>query len=430
MRKNRLSIFMGEKFIIKGGKPLAGMVEIWGSKNAAGAIIAATLLTDEECVLDNLPKVSDVLSLLKILEKIGADISWLGERKIKVRAGKNLDSEKIDTELVSKSRIPVLLIGSLISRFSNFKISPPGGDRIGIRPISTHLEALKKLGIKVEQEDDFYCFNTEDLKGSEIVLREFSVTATENLMMVAVLAPGQTIIKGAACEPQVQDLGKMLKNMGAKIEGVGTHTISIEGVTKLKGTSHQIIPDPLEVGTFLATGILTPGEIEIKNVIPSHLDFFIAKLEEMGVNLQKGPDFLKVIFSPNLKPTRIQSLPYPGFPTDLIPVILPILTQAQGKSLVHDPLYENRFNYTQELRKMGADIEVVDPHRAFVFGKTPLQGVRIESWDIRAGASLIIAALLAKGQTTIENIYQIDRGYERIEEKLQKLGADIKRVSV
>jgi UDP-N-acetylglucosamine 1-carboxyvinyltransferase len=261
------------------------------------------------------------------------------------------------------------------------------------------------------------------------VLKEFSVTATENLMMATVLAKGKTIIKGAAAEPQVQDLGQFLKEMGAKITGVGTHTIEIEGVRNLDGVSHQIIPDPLEAGTFILAGAIIPGKIKIKNVISDHLDVFLDKLEEIGVNLKKdSEDSITVNYSPHLKAVRVQALPYPGFPTDLLPPLIPLLTQAEGKSLIHDPLYENRLNFTQELRKMGADIEIVDPHRAFVFGKTPLKGLRIESWDIRAGASLIIAGLLAQGQTTIENIYQIDRGYEKIDERLQKLGADIKRV--
>ena len=419
---------MPEKFIIQGEKKLEGVVEIGGYKNAAGACLAATLLTDKECVIDNLPLVEDVFSLLKILEQIRVETSWSGERRIKLRAGPNLDLEKIDFNLVGKSRVSVLLIGSLLSRFQNFKISHPGGDRIGVRLISTHLEAFKKLGVEISQEGDFYYFQRKQLKGSEIILKEFSVTATENLMMATVLAKGQTVIKGAATEPQVQDLGKMLKNMGAKVEGIGTHTIFIEGVKELKGVSHQIIPDLLETGTFMIMGAATPGEIEIKGCFPSHLDTFLAKLEEIGVNFKKGPDSIQVSFSPEIRATKIQALPYPGFPTDLVPVILSLLTQAEGKSLVHDPLYENRLNFTQELRKMGADIEVVDPHRAFVFGKTPLSGVKIESWDIRAGASLVIAGLIAKGQTIIENIYQIDRGYEKIEEKLQKLGADIKRI--
>lgn len=420
---------MAKKFIIQGGKRLEGTVEIGGYKNAAGACLAATLLTKEECLIDNLPLVEDVFSLLKILEQIGVEISWQGERKIKIRAGSNIDPEKMDFNLVSKSRISVLLIGSLLSRFNNFKISHPGGDRIGVRPISTHLEAFKKLGVEISQEGDFYCFQKKTLEGSEIILKEFSVTATENLMMASVLAEGQTVIKGAAAEPQVQDLGKMLKNMGAKVKGIGTHTIFIEGVKELKGTSHRILPDPLETGTFVIMGAITSGEIEIRGCLPSHLDIFLAKLEEVGVSLKKGSDFIQISSSSKLRPVKIQALPYPGFPTDLVPMILSFLTQAEGKSLVHDPLYENRLSFTQELKKMGADIEVVDPHRAFVFGRTPLSGLRIESWDIRAGASLITAALIAKGQTTIENIFQIDRGYEKIEEKLQKLGADIRRVS-
>ena len=417
-----------EKFIIKGEKKLEGEVEISGYKNAAGACLAATVLTEEECFIDNLPLVEDVFSLLKILEQIGAEISWEGRNKVKIKAGPNLDPGRMDFNLVGKSRVSVLLIGSLLPRFKEFKIPHPGGDRIGVRPISTHLESFKKLGVEISQEGDLYYFRRNITEASEIVLKEFSVTATENLMMTAVLTKGMTVIKGAAAEPQVQDLGKMLKMMGAKIEGLGTHMIVIDGVEKLKGVTHKIMPDPLETGTFIIIGALNQGKIKIKNCISSHLDLFLAKLEESGVKLEKGPYFIIVRFLPKFKATRVQALPYPGFPTDLVPVILPLLTQAEGKSLIHDPLYENRLNFTQELRKMGADIEVVDPHRAFIFGRTPLSGLKIESWDIRAGASLVVAALIAKGQTIIENIYQIDRGYEKIEEKLQKLGSDIKRV--
>ena len=420
---------MSERFIINGGKPLNGVVEISGYKNAAGACLAAALLTDEEVILENLPLVEDVFKLLKILESLEAEINWsLNEKKVKIKAGSNLNPERMEFGLVGETRVSVLLLGSLLSRFGRFKIPHPGGDRIGIRPITTHLEALRKLGAEIKNEGDFYYFDAQNLHGGEIILKEFSVTATENVMMAAVRAPGKTIIKGAAAEPQVQDLGKMLNSMGAKIEGLGTHTISIEGVEKLKGTCHKIVADPLETGTFIVAGVITPGEVEIRNVVPDHLDVFLDKLEEIGVDLKRGSDFLKVNFSPNLKATRVQALPYPGFPTDLLPIILPLLTQAEGKSLIHDPLYENRFNYVQELKKMGADIEIVDPHRAFVYGKTPLRGLRIESWDIRAGASLIIAAILAEGKTIIENISQIDRGHEKIEEKLQKLGADIRRV--
>jgi len=421
---------MSDKFIIKGGKPLNGVIEIAGYKNSAGACLAASLLTDEEVILDNLPLVEDIFKMTKVLESIGVEITWLDKRKIKVKAGSNLDVEKMNCGPVAETRVSVLLIGSLLSRFGNFKICHPGGDRIGVRPITTHLEALKRLGAKIKIENDFYIFNGGNLRGKEIVLKEFSVTATENLMMAAVTLPGKTIIKGAAAEPQIQDLGFLLKKMGARIAGLGTNTILIEGVEKLRGTSHKIIPDLIEAGTFIVAGALSHGEIEVRNIFPEHLDVFLDKLEEIGVNLEKGRDFVKVRYSPDLKAARVQALPYPGFPTDLLPITIPLLTQASGKSLIHDPLYENRFNYIQELKKMGADIEMVDPHRAFIYGKTPLKGLRIESWDIRAGASLVLAGLIADGQTIIENVYQIDRGYEKIEEKLQKLGADIKRVNI
>jgi len=421
---------MTERFIIQGGKPLDGEIEVRGYKNAAGAILAASLLTDKEVILENLPLVEDIFDIIEVLKSIGVKVEWRGERSLSLKAD-FLEVQKMDFEKISKTRVSVLLIGSLLARCKNFKIPHPGGDRIGLRPIFTHIEALKKLGVEVSENGDFYEFTASNLTGREIVLKEFSVTATENLMMATVLAKGKTIIKGAAAEPQVQDLGQFLKEMGAKITGVGTHTIEIEGVRNLDGVSHQIIPDPLEAGTFILAGAIIPGKIKIKNVISDHLDVFLDKLEEIGVNLKKdSEDSITVNYSPHLKAVRVQALPYPGFPTDLLPPLIPLLTQAEGKSLIHDPLYENRLNFTQELRKMGADIEIVDPHRAFVFGKTPLKGLRIESWDIRAGASLIIAGLLAQGQTTIENIYQIDRGYEKIDERLQKLGADIKRMSV
>jgi len=420
---------MTESFIIKGQKPLEGSVRIGGAKNDAGPILAATLLSKEPFFIDNLPLVEDALSMIKLLESMGAEIEWLDERKVKIKT-ERADPERMDYSLVGKMRVSVLLIGPLISRFKKFKIPPPGGDRIGLRPIITHLDALKKLGLEVFSDGDFYHFNGENLKkGSEIVLSEFSVTATENLMMLASGIEGKTIIKMAAAEPHVQDLGKMLRNMGAKVEGIGTHTIEIEGKKELKGIAHKIIPDYLEAGTFVVTGAITPGILEIKNVVFDYLDSFLRKMEEIGVSLERGNDFLKVDFSPDLKPVKLQALPYPGFPTDLLPIVVPLLTQAKGKSLIHDPLYENRLNFIHELRKMGADIEIVDPHRAFVFGKTQLSGIKISSWDIRAGASLVVASLMAKGKATIENIYQIDRGYEKIDEKLRKLGADIKRVS-
>lgn len=417
-----------ERFVIHGGKILKGEVEVRGSKNAAGPILAAALLTKEECLINNLPLVEDISNMIEVLASMGVKIEKISDRKIKIKASE-IEPEKMDFERASKIRLSVLLLGSLLHRSKSFKIAPPGGDRIGVRPILLHLKALEKMGVKIWKSSDFYKIECDKLNGAEIVLDEFSVTATEVIMLAAVMADGKTTIKGAACEPHVQDLGKMLKSMGAKIEGVGTHTIEITGVKKLKGVSHNIISDYIEAGTFIVAAAVAGDRVLIKNVDCSHLDSFLAKLEDIGVNFEKDKNSLTVFKSPKLTAAKIQALPYPGFPTDLLPVVIPVLIKAEGKSLVHDPLFENRFNYIQQLRKMGADIEPVDPHRAFVFGPRELKGLRIESWDIRAGACLIMAGLIAEGKTTIENIGQIDRGYERIEERLQKLGADIKRAN-
>lgn len=417
-----------DRFVIGGGKKLSGEVEIRGSKNAAGAILAACLLTKEPCVIDNLPLVEDILNLLEIIEGMGAKVEWIEKRKVKITAGDVLDVNKIAFEKFSKARTSVLLLGALVARFKEFKVSRPGGDRIGLRPITTHLDALEKLGCVVEEQGDFYFFKTNELKGAEIILPEFSVTATEILLMAGCFSRGQTIVKIAAGEPHIQELVLMLNKMGGDIKWQGTHTLIINGVESLSGVDYTIIPDALEVGTFLIIGALC-GEILVPDISGDYLDLFLEKLREAGVNWQRENGFIKVKKSENLKPIKVQALPYPGFPTDLLPLIVPLLTQAKGKSLLHDPLYENRLNYIHQLRKMGADIEIVDPHRAFVFGPTELLGVSIESSDIRAGACLIVAGLLAKGETIISNINQIDRGYERIEERLAKLGVDIKRIS-
>ncbi len=418
---------MADKFVINGGKTLSGEVEIQGSKNAAGPALAAVLLTKEECILENVPFIDDISNILKTFESMGVEVEKIGPKTVRLKA-ENLDVSKMDFERVSKTRISVLLFGSLLGRVKNFKMPPPGGDRIGLRPISVQLNALEKLGAKIERKDNLYEVNCKKLEGKEIILEEFSVTATEAVMLAAVLAEGKTVIKIAAAEPHVQDLGKMLIKMGAKIEGLGTHTIKIEGVKELHGCTHKIVSDYIEAGTYIIAGALTPGKIKVTNVNLEDLDLFLTKLEEMGVKMEKGEDYVEVFHSPKLKAIKIQALPYPGFPTDLLPIVIPLLLAAEGKSLVHDPLYENRFNYVQELRKMGGDIEMVDPHRTFVFGPCKLTGSKIDSWDIRAGACLVVSALSAEGQTIVENVHQIDRGYEKIEERLQKLGADIKRV--
>ena len=417
-----------DKFIINGNKPLRGEIEVRGSKNAAGPALAAVLLTEEECIIDNLPLIEDIKNTIEILKSLGVKVEWLGERKVKLKSN-GINPEKIDFEKVPKTRISVLFFGSLLARFKKFQISAPGGDVIGLRPIHTQLKALEKMGATIKKEGDVYNIERGELVGKEIVLGEFSPTATEAIMLAAVLAKGKTTIKGAASELSVQDLGKVLLKMGAKISWKGSHVIEIEGVEKLHGFEHSVEPDHLEAGTFIVAAALTNGDVVIKNISFDYLDLFLHKLEEIGVNLERGDNHVKVSPSKRFSSIKVQALPHPGFPTDLLPMVAILLVKAKGRSLVHDPLYENRFNYMHELRKMGADIEIVDPHRAFVFGPKDLEGVTVDSLDIRAGAVMVLAGLIARGTTTINNIFQIDRGYEKIEERLKKIGADIKRVS-
>jgi len=417
---------MKKTFIVKGNKqPLQGEVIIQGHKNAAGPVLCATLISEKPSIIDNIPRISDILNLIKILEQMGAEIEWINDHKIKIDP-KNVDPNKMSADLFKKMRMSVLLIGPLLSRFKSFKIPRPGGDKIGLRPISAHLDAFKKLGVKVEESDGFYHFQApETIYGKTIVLKEFSVTATENLMMLASKCQGITKIKTAACEPNVQDLGNFLIKMGVNIKGNGTHDLEIQGTQNLNEVTHSICPDLIEAGTFFLAFALTKGEGIIKNVDPKALTFFLEKMKEIGINFEVKENEILIKKSENFKPTKIQSLPHPGFPTDLQPQATVLLTQAQGKSLIHDPLYENRFGHLSELKLMGADIEITDPHRALVFGKTKLIANDISAADIRAGATLILAALIAEGTSRIENVHHIERGYERFEEKLKSLGADI-----
>ena len=431
--------FMSEYFVVQGGKKLEGRVQISGAKNSAGPILAATVLTKEDCVIDNLPLIKDVYSLLEVIEGMGAEVEWLGEKKVRVRA-ENIDPKKITLELINKTRFSVLLLGSLLTRCKEFKFFPPGGDkiignvraegggRIGIRPITTHLEALAQMGLKIERDENEYYFSNDGLRAGEVSLKEFSVTATENVMMAAAGTEGKTTIHNAAAEPHVKNLGEMLSKMGAKVSGLGTHTIIVEGSRDLGRVEQLVYYDYLEAGTLAVVGAVTEGVLEIENFPFEHMVFFLTKFKEIGVKFERIEDRLRVEYCDRVKPVRIQSLPHPGFPTDLLPIMAPLLTQAEGRSLFHDPLYENRLSFMNELRKMGGDIEITDPHRAFIFGKTPLSGVKISSWDIRAGASLVVASLMARGESVIHNIHQVDRGYERFDEKLNALGADIKRV--
>lgn len=419
-----------EVFEIEGGKKLKGEIIVCGSKNATTPILAATLLTKETCVISNIPLIEDVFRMLEILGSMGAKIEWRGKRTVAITA-KNIDPSKMDVSAMKKIRSSILLLGSLSARFDTFSFYHPGGCVIGVRPVGTHFDALEKLGVSIRSKKKEYYIDANKRHSANFSLREFSVTATENAMMLAASLPGKTVIKIVACEPHVEDLGKFLVSMGAKIKGLGTHTIEIIGSKKLHGVKHTIIPDHNEAGTFLILGVATGSTITVKNAREEHLDLVLEKLREFGANFIVKKNAITVVPAKKLKAVaKIDTRTYPGLPTDVQAPLGVLATQAEGETLVFDTIFEGRFNYVSELVKMGALASVLNPHQVIVKGKTPLSGTVIKSYDLRAGAALIIAALCAEGKTIIEDIYQVDRGYERIEERLQKIGAKIKRVEI
>jgi UDP-N-acetylglucosamine 1-carboxyvinyltransferase len=417
-----------ENFEINGGKKLKGEIEVRGSKNATTPILAATLLTKEKCFISNLPLIEDVFQMLEILKSMGSEVKWLGERKVCIE-NKNIYPDKMDAELVKKIRSSILLFGSLSARFDKFQIYHPGGCKIGIRPMDTHFDALRKMGVEVEQNKKTYEVSTNKRKPAKVILKEFSVTGTENAMMLAASLPGKTVIKIAACEPHVEDLGKFLISLGAKIKGLGTHTLEITGSRKLRGARHTIIPDANEAATFLIMGVATRSSIKVKNAREDHLDLVLEKLKEFGADFKIEKNSITVIPVAQLKAVnKVDTRTYPGIPTDVQAPFGVLATQAEGSTLIFDTIFEGRFNYINEINKMGARAEILNVHQALIIGPTKLIGKKITSFDLRAGAALIIAALVAKGKTIIQDIYQVDRGYEKIEERLKKLGADIRRV--
>ncbi|EKE20061.1 MAG: UDP-N-acetylglucosamine 1-carboxyvinyltransferase [uncultured bacterium] len=418
-----------EYFEITGGKPLSGTIDVRGSKNATTPILAATVLTKGECVISNIPLIEDVYRMIEILESMGVAVSWEGERTVRICA-KDLNPEKIDLQIVKKLRSSILLLGSLSARAEKFKIAHPGGCTIGKRPVGAHFDALEKMGVKVTQDENCYIVDTAGKKSGKVVMQGFSVTATENAMMLAASLAGKTIIKIAACEPHVEDLGRFLIAMGAQISGLGTHTLEIIGNENLSGANHEIIPDANEAATFLIMGVATKSPITVNHAREEHLDIVLERLRQFGVDFKVDEDAITVIPSEKLIAIeKIDTRTYPGIPTDIQAPLGVLATQAEGQTLIFDTMFEGRFNYVSELEKMGAKAKVLNPHQAVIDGPNQLKGRKIKSFDLRAGASLIIAALCANGTSTIEEIYQVDRGYERIEERLQKLGADIKRIS-
>jgi len=421
------------KFIIKGPCKLHGSIIPSGAKNAALKMLAATILTREKCVLNNCPRISDIETMIKILESIGAKTKWTGNHRLEIDPAK-INSYKPDFELVKKMRASIVLAGPLLGRFGRAEIAEPGGCVIGARPTHEHWEALSSFGVKVTHKKFSTLLETKKLTGTKIITIGLSVTATENAIMSAVLATGQTQIRVAATEPEVQDLVKMLKKMGAKIKGETTHFIEITGVKKLKGVFHTILPDRIEAMTFAIAGIITHSNITIKKIIPDHLDIIFDRFNKAGINYKLiNPDGryadLKISPSNNLHPIKIDPRPYPGYPTDLQAQTGVLMTQLPRTSKIFETIYDDRLKYTSELIKMGAQIRIIDKHTAEITGPTKLHGAKITSFDLRAGATLILAGLIAHGTTEIDNIGTIDRGYENIEGKLRKLGADIRRVN-
>lgn len=423
---------MEERFEIQGGKSLKGEIEPRGAKNAAFPILLAPLLCQEPCIIRNLPLIEDVFRMIELLEILGVKINWLGRRTIKIDA-KKIDSSKISKEIVSAFRGSILLAGAILAREGKISLPEPGGCLIGARPIDTHLDAFSQLGVKISRTGEVLKFEmAQELKKrkTEILLDEFSVTATCNILLFASLLAKEIKIEIADLDYQVQELLKVLAKMGVKIKKIGHHQIIIEGKKKLKGFSHTLMPDPIEAGTFIVLAAATKSKVLVKNVPLEFLKLLLKKLKEAGLPLKIDLLRKNLIVFPwkSLKLGKLQALPYPGLHTDLLSALAILATQAEGSTLLHDPLYEGRFKYLEEVNRMGAKIFFADPHRVIVQGPTPLYGRRLGSIDLRGGAALIIAALIAEGKSTIENIYQIDRGYEKIEERLQNLGADIKRI--
>lgn len=416
-----------KSFLIKGGKPLYGTVEISGSKNAALPIMAACLLTDETCVVKNVPDIADIHSMAHIMKEIGADVHF--EKNTLTINAKKLRNKKVPHELVRKLRASILLLGPLVARFKKAHLAFPGGCVLGKRSVHAHTAAFEQLGCAVKngEEIQITCGN---IAGTDITMPEISVTATENILMAAVLAEGKTVVRLSAGEPHVQDLCRFLNKMGARISKIGTHFVEIRGVKKLKGIDYTVTSDYLETGTFALAAALTRGNVLIKNAHTEDLDSFWNLLSEAGVNFTITKNTVHVKSPHKLQAVeKLRTAVYPSFPTDLQAPFAVLLTQAKGVSKVFETLFDGRLTYLVELEKMGAKVEVLNPHQAIIIGPARLRATPVSSCDIRAGAAIVLAALAAKGETLVNDIKYIDRGYERFDEKLRALGADIHRVS-
>ena len=418
-----------DKFVIRGGNPLVGTVRISGAKNAALPAMAAALLTDEPVALENVPEVRDIQTMRKLLVEMGAEVE-LGYGRAHHRTTIQCPGPirpEAPYELVKTMRASTLVLGPLVARLGCARVSLPGGCAIGARPIDLHIKGLEQLGAAIAHDHGYVEARAPRLRGGHIVWDRITVTGTEELMMAATLAEGETVMENCAREPEVSDLAALLTKMGARIEGAGTTTIRIQGVPQLSGARHRIIPDRISAGTFVVAGAMTGGDLTISNCVPRHLGALLQKLTEAGATLQTEDDSIRVIGDGRLRAADVNTEEYPGFPTDMQAQYMALATQGEGTSVITENIFENRFMHAQEMVRMGANIRI-EGRRAVVRGKTPLSAAAVLASDLRASASLVLAALVADGETIIDRVYHIDRGYERIEEKLRGVGAQMKRI--
>lgn len=415
------------KILVKQSPPLQGKVRISGAKNAALPILAASILSTEDVYLEDVPELKDVEIMCEVLRSLGVKVEKTGKNTLVIN-GRGLNNCVTDYNLMNKMRASFLVMGPLLARMGRTVNSLPGGCNIGSRPIDLHLKGFNLLGAKVTEDEAAISAVAEELQGTTIYLDFPSVGATENIMMAATLAKGETYIENAAMEPEIVDLSNFLRKMGAKVQGAGTSTIRIKGVDELKGARHQIIPDRIEAGTFMVAAAMTGGNVLVENVISSHMKPVIAKLIESGAEVIEDEESVRVIGGKDLKPIKIKTLPYPGFPTDMQAQFMALMTKLKGENIVLETVFENRFMHANELVKMGANIKCED-REAVIIGGTPLKGAKVKATDLRAGAALILAGLTAQGTTEIGDIFHIDRGYEDIEMKFRNLGANIERVT-
>jgi UDP-N-acetylglucosamine 1-carboxyvinyltransferase len=416
-----------EQYIIKGGHPLVGEVEIGGAKNAALAILVAAIMTDEPVLIENLPDVSDINVMIDAIAELGAIVQRIDRHTVRIN-GATVSNISVDYESMKKIRGSYYLLGALLGRFQRAEVSLPGGCNIGSRPIDQHLKGFRALGADVTIEGGMVLAEAERLRGRHLFFDVVSVGATINVMMAAALAEGQTIMENVAKEPHVVDVANFLNSMGANIKGAGTDVIKIRGVQKLHKSEYSIIPDQIEAGTFMFAAAATRGDVTVTNVIPKHLEATIAKLVEIGCEVEEFDDAVRVVAKGRLNSTHVKTLPYPGYPTDMQPQIGVTLALCEGTSVITESIFENRFKYLDELARMGANVKI-EGNSAIIEGVEKLSGARVASPDLRAGAALVIAGLATDGITIVDDIIYIQRGYERFEEKLRGIGGMIERVS-